>query len=479
MKNAQRILIVDDEDKFRTVIAQKLLRRGYEVFESGTFADTLFLLKETLLDLVLLDLNLPDGDGLTLLPQIKELQPDIQVVMLTGQGTLESAIEAMKRGAYDFLTKPCSSSKMEVTIQKALEKKNLIIENAGLRLAVARQSPELTIIAKSHSMLSLLEITKKVAQSDAPILILGESGVGKELIARAIHLWSSRVNSSYITLNSGAIPETLMESELFGYEKGAFTGATVQKIGLVEMAHQGTLFLDEIGDMPLSLQVKLLRFLETGEFRRVGDTKLRRVSVRLITATNRNLNDQIKQEKFREDLYYRINGFTLEIPPLRTRKEDILPLADYFLKKSAPHSCTSQPYILDEECKESLLNYNFPGNVRELSHIIKRGQLLSTDGIIKTYAIWPEQSYLFRQTSPENSLDLAHNSHLPEDIFIPFSHLKDKDYPTLDEVERRFILATLKRLNGNRTQTAKLLGISVRNLYRKLEAYEAESPTSI
>ena len=470
MKDVQRILILDDEDMFRSVIAQKLTRCGYEVFEAGTASEALPIFQETLLDVVLLDLKLPDGDGLTLLPQIKELQPNVQVIMLTGQGTLESAIEAMKRGAYDFLTKPCSLSKMEITLQKALEKRKLIIENTGLRLAVSRQSQELNIVANSPAMLSLLEMTRKVAQTDAPVLILGESGVGKELIARAVHLWSPRANSPYIPLNSGAIPDALMENELFGHDKGAFTGAGAQKVGLVEMANQGTLFLDEIGDMPMLLQVKLLRFLETGEFRRVGDTKLRRVSVRIVTATNQNLKEEIKQDKFRRDLYYRVNGLVLEIPPLRNREEDIIPLIEFYLKqkirKDAPQS-----YILSEESKESLMNYNFPGNVRELAHLIKRGQILSSDGIIKPCDIWPARGNSYR-TSPETLGSSSLN--LPDGSLTSLVDIANKDYPTLDDMERLFILATLKRANGNRAQAAKVLGISVRNLYRKLEIYETE-----
>lgn len=469
MKDVQRILIVDDEDKFRSIIAQKLSRRGYEIFEACNASEVLPKLREMMLDVILLDLKLPDGDGLTLLPQLKELQPNVQVIMLTGQGTIESAIEAMKRGAYDFLTKPCSFSKMEITIQKALEKKKLIIENTGLREVVARQAQDLNIVAVSPDMMALLEMTQKIAKTDEPVLILGESGVGKELIARAIHLWSLRANSPYIPLNAGAIPDTLMENELFGHDKGAFTGAGSQKVGLIEMAHQGTLFFDEIGEMPISLQVKLLRFLETGEFRRVGDTKLRRVSVRIISATNRNLNHEVNQKNFRNDLFYRLNGLTIEIPPLRNRKEDIIPLVEFFLKKEMTNK-NSQPYILSDESKEALFNYNYPGNVRELAHLVKRGQILSTDGIIKPEDIWPtriNESEMLPEALKSSGRMLEVNYRLPYDG----SH----NYPSLEEMERAFILNTLKIANGNRAQTAKLLGISVRNLYRKLETYEDQS----
>lgn len=332
MKHCQKILILDDEEALRAIIAQRLRRKGYEIMEAGTAEEGLSLLEETIIDAVLLDIKLPDGDGLLLLPKIKQLQPDLQVVMLTGNGSIESAIEAMKLGAYDYLTKPCNLSELDITLQKALETQKLLLENTGLRQVVNRQTPELKIIAKSAPMVALLEMTRKVAQTDVSVLIRGDSGVGKELIAQAIHQCSSRVNHPCIPVNAGAIPENLIESELFGHEKGAFTGAGTQKIGLVEMADNGTLFLDEIGEMPLSMQVKLLRFLESGEFRRVGDTRLRRVDVRIVAATNRDLQLEINGGRFREDLFYRLNGLTLIVPPLRERREDILPLIKQFFE---------------------------------------------------------------------------------------------------------------------------------------------------
>lgn len=330
MKQCQKILIVDDEDALREIIAQRLKRKGYEILEAGTSKQALAHIRDHLLDAVLLDIKLPDGDGLILLPKIKQLQPDLQVVMLTGNGTIESAIEAMKQGAFDYLTKPCNLSELEITLQKASEQRKLVLENTGLRQVVNRQIPECKIIAESPPMRSLLEMTRKVAQTDTSVLIQGESGVGKELVAKAIHLWSTRFNRPFIPVNAGAIPEALIESELFGHEKGAFTGAGAQKVGLVEIADNGTLFLDEIGEMPLFFQVKLLRFLESREFRRVGDTRLRRVDVRIVAATNRDLRSEINQGRFREDLFYRLNGLTLTVPSLRERREDIIPLAEFF-----------------------------------------------------------------------------------------------------------------------------------------------------
>lgn len=458
MKHSQKILILDDEEALRAIIAQRLKRKDYEILEVGTAEEGLSLLKDTLIDAVLLDIKLPDGDGLTLLPAIKQLQPDLQVVMLTGNGTIESAIEAMKLGAYDYLTKPCNLSELEITLQKAVEKRKLLYENSGLRQVVNRRTPELKIIAESAAMKALLEMTRKVAQTDTSVLIQGESGVGKELIAQAIHLCSLRVNRPYIPVNAGAIPEALIESELFGHEKGAYTGAGTQKIGLVEMADNGTLFLDEIGEMPLSIQVKLLRFLESGEFRRVGDTRLRRVDVRIVTATNRDLQQEIAQGRFREDLYYRLNGLTLIVPPLRERREDIIPLVMHFLETRSKQK-SFQDYSLLPETKERLQTYDYHGNVRELFHLIERGQILSMDGKITPKDIWGE-SEKFRNISASSDSDQG---------FFDLFH--DNHSPSLEDVEKHYILATLKKVKGNKTQAASLLGISVRNLYRKLQSY--------
>lgn len=462
MKYYPKILILDDEEALRLIIAQHLSRKGYETFQAGTGDEGLSCLKDTLIDVVLLDLKLSDSNGLDLLPKIKQLQPDIQIVILTGHGTIESAIEAMKLGAFDYLTKPCNLSELEITLQKAIEHCKLLKDNKGLKQVVNRQNPEFKIIAEDPQTCSLLEITKKFAQSDAPVLIQGESGVGKELFARTIHLWSSRANSPYIPLNAGAIPEALLESELFGHEKGAYTGAGASKIGLVEMAHNGTLFLDEIGEMPLSLQMKVLRFLETGEFRRVGDNRLRQVDVRIVSATNRNLEEEVKLGHFRQDLYYRLNGLFLKVPPLRERPEDIIPLAEYFLKDHKD-SLSTQDWFLAPETKAELSRYNFPGNVRELFYMIKRGQILADEGIIKPGDIWPDKTKQQLESCPaaavtEESGELSSNG----------------DCPTLREVEKHYILAVLKSTEGNRTQAANILGISTRNLYRKIQSYEVE-----
>ncbi|HVJ48188.1 sigma-54 dependent transcriptional regulator [Desulfitobacterium sp.] len=471
MKYHYKVLILDDEEGFREIIVQRLSRRGYEVLEAGTAQEGMALLQESFFDVVLLDLRLPDGDGLLLLPQIKQRQPDLQVVMLTGHGTVESAIEAMKTGAYDYLMKPCNLSELEITIQKALEQRKLMIENTGLRQVVNRQNHEPQIIGESELLRSLKELTRKMAQADTPVLIQGESGTGKELFARALHVWSPRSARAYIPLNSGAIPEALMESELFGYEKGAFTGANATKLGLVEMADRGTLFLDEIGEMPFSLQIKLLRFLETGEFRRVGDTRLRRVQVRIITATNRDLKQEAEQGRFRQDLFYRLNGLTLSLPPLRERKDDIIPLAQYFLDSNRKREL-SQGVLLSEEGKQALLHYDFPGNVRELAHLIERAMILAEGFEIHPEDFWPEQVLTRkRDLKPWKENGDLREENITEEIRIGEKEKQSIPTPTLADVERAYILQILRKVNGNRTQAARLLGISVRNLYRKIEEF--------
>ncbi|EHL05102.1 Sigma-54 interaction domain protein [Desulfitobacterium hafniense DP7] len=482
----QRVLILDDEEDLRSILAQRLGRRGYEILEAATAQEGMALLQETIFEAVLLDIRLPDGDGLQLLQAMKKRQPDLQVIMLTGHGTLESAIEAMKAGAYDYLTKPCNLSELEITLQKALEQRKLLVENTGLRQVVHRQNAQLPIIGDSEKMRSLKEMTRKIAQTDTPVLLQGESGTGKELFARALHVWSPRSSQAYIPLNAGAVHETLMESELFGHEKGAFTGANAVKLGLVEMADQGTLFLDEIGEMPLNLQVKLLRFMETGEFRRVGDNRLRRVNARIVTATNRNLPEEVEAGRFRKDLYYRLTGMVLHIPPLRERKGDILQLAEHFLRTGQRgHSRTIH---LAPETQEALLAYDFPGNVRELAHLIERGMILAEGPLIRIRDLWPEHGEGRGGIQTELPLPDEERAAEMDEKAIKTERQGEQaeqaeqaeqesqgdvlaGYLTLAEIEKDYILATMKRVDGNKARAARLLGISVRNLYRKMEEY--------
>lgn len=444
-----RILVVDDEKDLLELLVKRLNRKGFFAQGVESADDAIPLLLENVYDVGIFDIRMKGMDGLELLKKVKEIQPETEVIMLTGHGTIDTAIEAMKLGAYDYLTKPYNLSELEITIQKATEKKKLREKNDGMKQILQNQSHDFHIVGVSDKIQRVLQLTRQIADRDIPVLIEGESGTGKELFAKALHYWSYRSKEQFIAINSGALPETLLESELFGHEKGAFTGAQQQKKGLVEIADGGTLFLDEIGEMPLSVQVKLLRFLESGEFRRVGDVRLRQVNVRVVAATNRDMEKEVREGRFREDLYYRLNVIKLEIPPLRDRKEDIRPLVEYFLKKH-------QGKVLSSDAKNRLQAYHFPGNVRELLHIMERGCLLSAGDQIE------EQDLL-----------------LP-DAGNPFTKLNNsrEQVRSLEELEKLHIHKVLQEVHWNKTRAAEILGISVRNLYRKIDTYKLKDETT-
>lgn len=436
------LLIVEDETDSLNLLVERFTRKGFKVIGAPSAEDALRILTGSSMDLGIFDINLPDMDGVQLLKATKELDPDIEVIMLTGHGTVETAIEAMKLGAYDYLRKPYALAELEVVASKALEKRSLRETNSGLKQALLSTNNNFSIVGQSQVMKELLDMTLRLANSDISVRIEGESGTGKELIARALHFWGSRSNQPFIVINAGAIPENLLESELFGHVKGAFTGATHEKKGLVEAAEQGTLFLDEIGEMPLSLQVKLLRFLETLEYRRVGDSRLRMVNVRVVTATNRILEQEVSKGNFREDLFYRLNVMKLTLPPLRDRPEDIPLLTQHFLSLlSKGHNVT-----ISADAMKALRSYSFPGNVRELSHMIERGILLVRDGVIET------KNLLIPESRPE--------------------HPPDNELISLAELNKRHIQRVVDECKGNKSKAAKILGISVRNLYRKSDEYE-------
>ena len=435
-----RILLVDDEESFRQLLVKRFERKGYQVASAGNGEEALVIGKKNEFDVGLFDLKMPGMDGLELMKQLKKIQPELQVLIITGHGTIETAIQAMKLGAYDYLTKPGNLDEIEVLIEKAFEKKNLIQQNQDLKEALLRSKLRRPIIGESERLKCVLNIIEKVAPTDSTVLIEGESGTGKELVAESIHYLSQRKEQPFIVLNAGALPEQLLESELFGHTKGAFTGAVEEKKGLAEIAHKGTLFLDEIGEIGLALQVKLLRFLETGEVRRVGDNKTKKVDVRIVTATNRKLEDEVKKGNFREDLYYRLNVIKIVVPSLRQRWQDIPLLVDYFLKiydKSGKKHLSNEALI-------ALKNYQFPGNIRELVNLIQRGVILSTDTTI-------HKEDLFGRTVETTNQAI-----------------------TLKDMERRHIEQILQIANGNKTKAADLLGISVRNLYRKLKEYNLD-----
>ncbi|MCI1694587.1 sigma-54-dependent transcriptional regulator [Aneurinibacillus aneurinilyticus] len=438
-----KVLIVDDEEDLLDLMAQRIRRKGNIVEVATSAEEALALLHAFSFDVGIYDIRLPGMDGIELLRKSKEKHPGMEVIMLTGHGTIETAIESMKIGAYDYVSKPCALSELEAVLDKAFEKKQLNETNHGLKRVLLSKEKDFSIIGDSPCMQQLKGLIQKLASSEIPILIEGESGTGKELVARALHFWGDRAEQPFITVNSGALPESLLESELFGHIKGAFTGAVSDKKGIVELADRGTLFLDEIGEMPQSLQVKLLRFLESEEFRRVGDSSLRWVDVRIVAATNRTLEDEVACGRFREDLFYRLNAMRISVPPLRERKEDIPLLVQHFLTQDRGHKQVS----VDEKALHALMRYTFPGNIRELAYMIERGAILAKGDVIKT-----------------------------EDLLIPDAdNGKEKEHIeewlSLSQVERQHIGRVMEFCHGNKTHAARILGISVRNLYRKLEEY--------
>lgn len=432
-----KILIVDDEKNLRQVLAVELAADGDEVDAAEDGLAALEFLEKTEYDVVLLDLNMPRMGGIDVLKKMRALDMPAEVIILTANTTISAAVEAMKLGAYDYLTKPFRREELTPVIEKAFEKKKLRSENLILKTQIERQQDSRRIVAKSPAMLALLETVRKIAASDYPVLITGESGVGKELVAASIHAGSKRPDKPFIALNCAAIPENMVESELFGHEKGAFTGAQDRKLGLFEVANKGTLFLDEIGDMPLALQVKLLRVIETGVFFRLGGTREQRVDIRIVAATNKDLKAEIARGSFRMDLFYRISSFIVKIMPLRDRPEDIPELIEYF-KKRSPEFRHKQ---FSKEALAVLSRYPWPGNVRELQNVLQRVLLLSADDIVEP-------------------------ADLPPDICgVQAGSVR------LEDIEREHILKVLQASDGQRNRAAEALGIDPKTLYRKLAAY--------
>ncbi|MDQ0153766.1 sigma-54-dependent transcriptional regulator [Robertmurraya andreesenii] len=441
---AAKLLIVDDEKDLLQLLVKRLARKGYEVHSAETAEDALMILKNDFFDVAIFDIRLPKMDGITLLKETKKIQSDVEIIVLTGHGTIETAIEAMKYGAFDYLTKPYQLTDLELTIQKAENNKKLKEKNESMKKIIKQQN-QFHIIGESKEIQEVIALAERIADSEVPVLIEGESGTGKELFAKALHYWSVRRDEPFVPVNSGALPEQLLESELFGHVKGAFTGANQEKKGLVEAADGGTLFLDELGEMPSSLQVKLLRFLESGEFRRVGDVRERKVKVRVVAATNADMENEVAAGNFREDLFYRLNVVKLVIPPLRERKTDIPVLIDYFLKEMK-----NSRKQLSKQALQELQNYHFPGNVRELHHIIERGVLLARSEIIE-----------------QEDLLLGNRGKVSQSV---------ESLRTLEEVEKAHIKRILCEADWNKTRAAEFLGISVRNLYRKIDQYKLMEP---
>lgn len=447
------ILIVEDNQSVRKVISNLLLKSGYhvEAVENGIAA--IDKLQERYFDLVITDYKMEPMNGMELLHKIKGSWPGTEVIMMTAFGSIESSVEAIKGGAFDYITKPFENEALLALVNKLVEEKRRHRELRNLVSSIRKQSEFDTIIGESKVILHIMDLVRRAARTDSTILIYGESGTGKELIAKSIHELSPRNDNAFMAINCGAIPENLQESELFGHVRGSFTTAHADKKGLLEVADGGTIFLDEIAEMSASTQVKLLRFLEDNELRRVGENITRKVDVRLIAATNKNLDEEIEKGSFRSDLYYRINVIPLRTPPLRQRKEDIPLLAEHFIQKYNP-----QPGGIKKISKRAmamLTNYDWPGNIRELENIIQRAIALSTD----TDEITPE--FL-----PENLTERDSNNH-------------SEQTNTLLQVEKEVILKTLRRMNGNKRKTAEELGISKATLWRKLKRFSSQDFSGI
>ena len=433
-----KILIADDDKNLRKVMVSELSYAGFEVSEAENGIKARNLLEKDEYDVILLDLNMPGMSGMEVLKQIKDLEIPTEVVILTAHATVSAAVDAMKLGAYDFITKPFRTEVLVAVIEKAYEKKKLLSENLLLKSQIKRQSETKTIITKSPVMLDALETVKKFASADLPVLICGESGVGKELFARAIHDASERADEPFVPINCGAIPENMLESELFGHEKGAFTGAYVRKLGLMEIASHGILFMDEIGELNLQLQGKLLRAIETGIFFRVGGVKEVKVDVRFVSATNKEIKKEVENGNFRADLYYRVSALTVDVPPLKERREDIPPLVDHIIQKSAAFKNKR----FTKGALAVLSEYAWPGNVRELQNIVHRALFLSKN----------------------NTIDV---SDLPLDLSGGHAVSGKK----LEDVEREHILQVFREVDGQKRKAAEILGIDPKTLYRKLSTY--------
>ncbi len=442
MNRAIRVLVADDEKHLRELVVRELGRRGLDVHGVADGAEALARLAEEAYDVMVLDMKMPRKEGIEVLRELEQLSEPPQVIVMTGFQEVATAVEAMKLGAYDYLTKPTKIEELEILVRKAAEKGRLLRENVALRAHAPGAQPFADILTRSPRMQEILRIVERAAPTESAVLVLGESGTGKELVARAIHERSSRADHPFVPIHCGALPREVLESELFGHEKGAFTGAIMAKPGLIELADGGTLFLDEIGEMEPDSQVKLLRVLETHTFFRVGGTRPRQVDVRVVAATNRDLAEALKSGDFRQDLYYRINTITVLLPPLRERREDITLLAQHFVEGHAAYGVKR----LSPAALACLENYAWPGNVRELQHAVERAVILG-----KTDEIQPDD--------------------LPPEVAGGAAVSTAPVAGSLEAMERGHIVHTLREVDGHRGKAATLLEIDPKTLYRKILAY--------
>ena len=451
-----KILVADDEQSMREFLDIMLKKDGYKVSLASNGEEVTKLVENDLFDLVLLDIRMPRLDGISALKKIKAIAPETIVIMITAYASADTAIKAMKEGAYDYITKPFKVDEIKLIIKNALEKKNLQKENILLKQAVRDRFHFGNIIGQSQKMIALYDLLEKVSSTKTNILVTGESGTGKELVAKAIHYNSPRKDKPFVTLNCGAIPESLIESELFGHMKGAFTDAIATKKGLFEVADEGTIFLDEISELPLLMQVKLLRVLQDKEFKRVGGTEDIRVDVRIMAATNKELEEAVKEKRFREDLFYRLNVIQIKLPPLRDRRDDIQTLANYFLKKYSQELSKNISKI-SPEALQILMNYEYPGNVRELQNIIERAVALESSQDLTAHNL---SSYLSEQP-------LLNKGAM--DIEIPSEGIDLEKM--VEDLERTLLLKALDRTKGIKKKAAELLHINFRSMRYRLEKY--------
>ena len=450
MKNYS-ILIIDDEKSQRDILTGYLKKKGYKLFSASSGEEGIKLTTQNLVDIILSDYKMSGMTGLEVLKEVKKINPQISFVIITAFGTVENAVQAMQLGADDYISKPVDLDELDILIDRIIEHKNLKSENELLKTQLQDKYKITSVISNSALMSEVINIAARVAESKATVLLTGESGTGKEILAKSIHYLSSRKDKPFVAVNISELSASLIESELFGHEKGSFTGAERMKKGWFELADKGTIFLDEIGDTPPSAQVKLLRVLQEQQIERVGSTESLNIDVRVIAATNQNLEKKIKEGSFREDLFYRLNIVSIKIPSLKERKEDILPLIELFIAKYSKEN-DRQNLEISKEAFDQLLKYNYPGNVRELENIIERAVVLSRGNVITL-------------------------NDLPFNIkgFVEENKINENETGTLSEqveaLEKRLIYDSLKKANGNQTKAGKLLGITERNLRYKLNKY--------
>ena len=447
------ILAVDDEEPFQQVLLALLAQEGYKVEGAKDGVQAINILQQRMYDLVFLDIKLPRVDGIEVLKFIRDHSYDTQVIMLSGMHDIKVAIECMQLGAYNYITKPYSGEELLSIVERAVERKRLSIENKVMKSELARHNYADNIIGESKLMLELLNIALRVAPTDSPVLIQGASGTGKELIANFIHKNSLRKDQQFVALDCASIPENLLESELFGHEKGSFTDAIAMKQGIVEIANGGTLFLDEIGEISLTIQPKLLRFLQTGEYRRVGGNKNLKSNIRIISATNKNLQDEVVKGEFREDLMYRINVITISVPKLSERPDDIPLLVDYFLK-SRVHP--RELKMIEPKALELLIKYNWPGNVRELENVIERASILCKDNLIRIEDI---------------ALPIGRRQALIRETVSASIGPQIGSAVSIRDIEKAHIAGVLKIVGWNKNTASKILNISLKTLYTKIQQY--------